>query len=100
MDQSDRWQPWTSRRSEAEDTRRDRKACVEAKQGAVLSCPFDEENHKFLKLPSRGVYQLKVIVVIATSPGPDIYWRLVGDGSYLAESRVFICSLSFLIFPS
>ena len=62
-DRSNRWQPWTSRRSEAEDTRRDRKACVEAKQGVVLGCPFDEENLKFLNLPSRGVYRLKGIVV-------------------------------------
>ena len=48
---SDRGQPWTSRRSEVKDTRRDRKACVEAKQGAVLGYPFDEENLRFLKLP-------------------------------------------------
>ena len=53
-----------SRRSEAKDMRRDRKACVEAKQGAVLGCPFDEENLRFPKLPSRGVYRLKGIVVI------------------------------------
>ena len=58
-----------SRRSEAKDTRRDRKACVEAKQGAVLGCPFDEENLKFLKLPSRGVYRLKGIVVICHLSG-------------------------------
>ena len=53
---SDRWQLWTSRRSEAEDTRWDSMACVEAKQDAVLGYPFDEENLKFLTLPSRGVY--------------------------------------------
>ena len=58
-----------SRRSEAKDTRRDRMACVEAKQGVVLSCPFDEENFKFPKLPSRGVYQLKGIVVICHLSG-------------------------------
>ena len=53
-----------SRRSEAKDTRRDRKACVEAKQGAVLGGPFDEENIKFPNLPSRGMYRLKGSVVI------------------------------------
>jgi hypothetical protein len=33
---------------EAEDTHRDRKACVEAKQVAVAGHPFDEENPKLL----------------------------------------------------
>jgi hypothetical protein len=31
---------------EAEDTRRDRKACVEAKQGAIAGHPTDGENLK------------------------------------------------------
>ena len=53
---SDRVVRTVSRRSEVEDTKRDRMACIEAKQGAVLDCPFDEENFKFPKLPSRGVY--------------------------------------------
>jgi hypothetical protein len=34
---------------EAEDTRRDRMACVEAKQGAVAGHPFDGENLKTSK---------------------------------------------------
>ena len=68
-DRSDRWQPWTSRRSEAEDTWRDRKACVEAKQGAVLGCPSDGEIIKFPNLPSRGVYRVKGIVVICHLSG-------------------------------
>ena len=58
-----------SRRSEAEDTRQDHKACVEAKQGAMLDCPFDEENLRFPKLPSRCVYLLKGIVVICHLSG-------------------------------
>ena len=58
-----------SRRSEAKDTRRDRKACVEAKHCAVLGCLFDEENLKFPELPSRGVYRLKGIVVICHFSG-------------------------------
>ena len=61
---SDRVVRTASRRSEAEDTRRDRIACVEAKRGAVPGCSSDEENFKFPKLPSRGVYRLKGIVVI------------------------------------
>ena len=68
-DRSDRWKPWTSRRSEAEDTRRDRMACVEAKRGRVLDCLSDEENFKFPKLPSRGMYRLKGIVVICHISG-------------------------------
>ena len=59
----------TSRRSEAEDTRRDRMACVEAKRGAVLGCPSDEENFKFPKFPSRGMYRLKGILVICQLSG-------------------------------
>ena len=58
-----------SRKSEAEDTRRDRMACIEAKQGAVLGGPFDGENIKFPNLPSRGVYQVKGIVVICHLSG-------------------------------
>ena len=61
---SDRVDRTVSRRSEAEDTRRDRMTCVEAKRGAVLGYLSDEENFKFPKLPSRGVYRLKGIVVI------------------------------------
>jgi hypothetical protein len=41
---------------EAEDTRRDRKACVEAKQGAVVGHPPDGENLKTSKPPLRGLY--------------------------------------------
>ena len=66
---SDRWRPWTPRGSEAEDMRRNRMACIEAKLGAVLGCPFDEENLKFPTLPSRGVYRLKGIVVICHLSG-------------------------------
>ena len=58
-----------SRRSEAKDMWQDRKACVEAKQGVVLGCPFDEENLKLPKLASRGVYRLKGIVVICHLSG-------------------------------
>jgi hypothetical protein len=41
---------------EAEDTRRDRKACVEAKQGAIAGHPSDGENLKNSKTPLRGLY--------------------------------------------
>ena len=66
---SDRWRPWTSRRSEAEDTRRDRIACVEGKRGAVLGCPSDGEIIKFPVLPLMGVYRLRGIVVICHLSG-------------------------------
>ena len=61
---SDRVARTASRRSEAEDTRWDRMACVRAKRGAMLGYPSDEENLKFPKLPLRGVYRLEGIVVI------------------------------------
>ena len=66
---SDRVARTASRRSKAKDTGRDRMACVEAKQGAVLGCPSDGEIIKFPNLPSRGVYRLKGIVVICHHSG-------------------------------
>jgi hypothetical protein len=39
-----------------EDVRRDRKAYIEAKQGAVDAHPSDGEFLQFSDLPSRGVY--------------------------------------------
>ena len=65
----------TLRRSEAEDTCRDRIACVEAKRGAVPGCSSDKENFKFPIWPSRGVYRLKGIVVICHLSGT----RYIGD---------------------
>jgi hypothetical protein len=41
---------------EAEDTRWDRMACVEAKQGAVAGHPFDGENLKTSKTALEGLY--------------------------------------------
>jgi hypothetical protein len=41
---------------EAEDTRRDRKACVEAKQVAVAGHPSDGESLKISKTALRGLY--------------------------------------------
>jgi hypothetical protein len=41
---------------EVEDTRRDRKACVEAKWSAVLGHPSDGATMKIPKVPLRGVY--------------------------------------------
>jgi hypothetical protein len=41
---------------EAEDTRRDRKACVEAKQVAVAGHPSDAENMKTSKTALEGLY--------------------------------------------
>jgi hypothetical protein len=43
---------------EAEDTRRDRMACVEAKQGAVAEHPFDGENLKTSKTALEGLVSL------------------------------------------
>jgi hypothetical protein len=45
---------------EAEDTRRDRKACVEAKQVAVAGHPSDGENLKTSKTALEGLVSLVV----------------------------------------
>jgi hypothetical protein len=45
---------------EAEDTRRDRKACVEAKQGAVTGHPSDGQNLKTSKTTLEGLVSLVV----------------------------------------
>jgi hypothetical protein len=45
---------------EAEDTRRDRKACVEAKQCAVVGHPSDGENLKTSKTDLEGLVSLVV----------------------------------------
>jgi hypothetical protein len=45
---------------EAEDTRRDRKACVEAKQVAVAGHPSDEENLKTSKFALEGLVSLVI----------------------------------------
>jgi hypothetical protein len=45
---------------EAEDTRRDRKACVEAKQVSVAGHPSDGENLKTSKTALEGLVSLVV----------------------------------------
>jgi hypothetical protein len=45
---------------EAEDTRRDRMACVEAKQGAVARHPSDRENLKTSKTALEGLVSLVI----------------------------------------
>jgi hypothetical protein len=45
---------------EAKDTRRDRKACVEAKQVAVVGHPSDGENLKTSKTALEGLVSLVI----------------------------------------
>jgi hypothetical protein len=45
---------------EAEDTRRDRKACVEAKQVVVVGHPSDGENLKTSKTALEGLVSLVI----------------------------------------
>jgi hypothetical protein len=45
---------------EAEDTRRDRMTCVEAKQGAVAGHPSDGENLKTSKTALEGLVSLVI----------------------------------------
>jgi hypothetical protein len=49
-----------SRIFEAEDTRRDRKACIEAKQVAVVGHPSDGENLKTSKNALEGLVSLVI----------------------------------------
>jgi hypothetical protein len=59
-DRSDRCVTKQSGDFEAEDTRRDRMACVEAKQGAVAEHPFDGENLKTSKTSLEGLVSLVI----------------------------------------
>jgi hypothetical protein len=45
---------------EAEDTHRDRKACVETKQGAIAGHPSDGENLKTSKTALEGLISLVI----------------------------------------
>jgi hypothetical protein len=58
--QSDRCATTQSKIFEAEDTCRDRKACVEAKQVAVAGHPSDGENLKTSKSAHEGLVSLVV----------------------------------------
>jgi hypothetical protein len=58
--QSDRCATTQSRIFEAEDTRRDRKACVESKQVAIVGHPSDRENVKTSKTALEGLVSLVV----------------------------------------
>jgi hypothetical protein len=49
-----------SRIFEAEDTRRDRKACIEAKQVEVVGHPSDRENLKTSKNALEGLVSLVI----------------------------------------
>jgi hypothetical protein len=57
------WPPWSLalRCFEAEDARRDRKSCVEAKQVAVAGHPSDEENLKTSKFALEGLVSLVIM---------------------------------------
>jgi hypothetical protein len=57
---SDRCATTQSEIFEAEDTRRDRKACVEAKQVAVAGHPSDGENLKTSKNTLEGLVYLVI----------------------------------------
>jgi hypothetical protein len=59
-DRSDRCATTQSKISEVEDTRRDRKACVEAKQVAVAGHLFDGESLKTSKTALEGLVSLVI----------------------------------------
>jgi hypothetical protein len=58
--QSDWCATTQSRIFEEEDTRRDRKACVESKQVAIVGHPSDRENVKTSKTALEGLVSLVV----------------------------------------
>jgi hypothetical protein len=73
--------PLAPRCFEAEDTRWDRKACIEAKQVAVAGHPSDEKNLKTSKFTLEGLVSLvlsKATLVFWVSPYILIEWM---DGS-------------------
>jgi hypothetical protein len=65
-----------SRSFEAEDTRRDRMACVGRTRGAVKAWPSDGKTHKhYINAPAwvvSPVVELGVVVSFLTPGGPDI----------------------------
>ena len=87
-----------SRRSEAEDTWRDRMACVEEKRGAVLGCPSDGDIYMFPVLPLMGVYRLRGVIVICQHSGMSYILEMGGRWLDLSRSRVFISSSIFLFY--
>jgi hypothetical protein len=60
FDQSDWCATMQSGIFEVEDTRRDRKACVEATQGEVAGHPFDGEGMKISKTSLEGLVSVVV----------------------------------------
>ena len=76
--QSDRVGRTASRRSKAEDTRRDRMACVEEKRGTVLGCPSDGDIDMFPILPLMGVYRPRGILVICHHSGTSYILEMGG----------------------
>jgi hypothetical protein len=61
QNQLDRFGVQGARSFEAEDTRRDCKACVEAKQGVVAGHPSDGENLKTSKTTLEGLVSLVIM---------------------------------------
>jgi hypothetical protein len=68
--------PSVSGNFEAEDTRRDRMACVGRTRGAAKAWPFDGKTHKhYINAPAWAVspvVELGVVESFPTSVGPDI----------------------------
>jgi hypothetical protein len=71
-----RWDPGVSGSSEAEDTRRDRMACVGRTRGAAKVWPFDGKAHKhYIIAPAwvvSPIVELGVVESFPTPAGPDI----------------------------
>jgi hypothetical protein len=71
-----RWDPGVSGSFEAEDTRRDRMACVGRTRGAAKAWPSDGKTHKhYLNAPTwvvSPVVKLGVVESFTTPAGPDI----------------------------
>jgi hypothetical protein len=71
-----RWDPGVSGSFEAEDTRRDRIACVGRTRGAAKAWPSDGKTRKhYINAPAwvvSPVVELGVVESFATPAGPDI----------------------------
>jgi hypothetical protein len=81
---------------EAEDTRRDHKACVEATQGAVAGHPSDDEDMKTCKTALEGLVSLVIRKGYLDFRLPPYNPR----GERMAAKLWIPSSFAFLFFPS
>jgi hypothetical protein len=98
---SDRCATTQSRIFEAEDTRLDRMACVEAKQGAIARHPSNGENLKTSKTALEGFVSLVIKGSLVIRASPYILFEgWMAANSWNSSHLLLLFSLpNFLGFP-